>query len=333
MICALIASIAIAGCPLADRLHPEPLDSFNGGGWSGLRLGRMTDKDLKKAFETDRGAVRPEALVVKTDDKDVRVDALLDGRGDSATMQAIRIEYKSGAPKMDALQESWGEEPVEYWAADRTEDWKMFAFRKRGVIAVTEDGSPRPQVFILTDPDRLEDALYSMETSETDIVPPRDPGKDWDRVIRYRDVTASVSLDSSKPSSFDKDWRDNLKRRFEDQGEDYRRGGLRYDRYGGNGSLTISMSSTKWKDNETTFNIDVRVSCNTPYGYFTQSGSASRRLSSDHRRRAQDLMDDAMRNLGRAVDSAVDRLGPDPISKHRKDTLDKIYAKASSKGR
>lgn len=325
---ALTAHPALADQP---RLIPAPIESFDGKTWSGLKLGEMADKDLKKAFQTDRGAVRPEALLIATEkDSKIRVDALLDGRGDKALMQAIRVEYKDRAPNLSDLAKAWGEEPQPLYAINRTENWHVEIFPRHGVIVeAIGEGDVDATVFILTTPERARLAVREFDREPTRIVAPRDPGKDWERVATFRRASASVTLGDNKPNSFDKRWRDDLSSRLEDQAEDFRRGRLRYDRYS-DGSLSIAVSSTKWKDTDTTFTVNVSLSLQTPYGYLSQSGSATRRMDSSHRRRVQDLLDDAMRELEYTVDRAMRKYGPDAIDKHRKDAVMAMYKTATS---
>lgn len=313
----------------AERLEPKPLTSFNGKAWAGLTLGGITDGEIKKRFQTEKGAIRPEALKILTvKDSDVRVDALLDGRGDKATMRAIRLEYDAPLD-LDKLAEDLGEKPVAMYLRERHEDWRILAFVDRGVLAVDQEGQTR--TFILCTPDSVGTALRDFVDRRSDVTAPRDPGEGWDRVVRFAHTSSSISLGSSKPDELNADWRRRLGRRLENEAESIREPSLRYNS-SASGRLTISVTSDKFdKDGEANFTVSVAVSTDTPYGRMDKTASRSRKIGNSYDRRLLDLLEDAIYELARDVRYAVQRLGPPPREESRKKALDRLMDGATRK--
>lgn len=325
-----ILSLVLAGNLLvADRLDPQPLTSFDGKSWSGLTLGSHTDKDIKKLFQTDKGAVRPEALKLLTvKDSGVRVDALLDGRGEKAVMRAIRLEYDVPVA-LDKLTDDLGSQPTSLYMPERYEDWRVLSFEDRGVVAVEMNG--RITTFFLCAPSQVGYALKDFTTKENRISIPRDPGEGWDRIVRFSDTDSTVTIGSDKPDWMDSDWRRRLGRRLENEAESVRESSLRYTS-SANGSLSIRLSSERFnKDGEANFTVNVSLSTTTPYGRFSQSASRSRKLGESFDRKLVDLFEDAVQELGQDVRYAVQKLGPPAKESFRASALDRLMANATRK--
>jgi opacity protein-like surface antigen len=305
----------------ADRLQPQPIETFNGQSWAGLTLGEDTDGSIKRAFQTEKGAVRPEALKFVNDRRDgVRVDALLDGRGGKAVLRAIRVQYDDQYPDLQKLSETLAERPLELWPRERTEDWRVLAFMQRGVIAVVAGSGARqytPIVF-LCDPKRMAASLEDYEERETPIGRPFDPGQDWDRVVRFGQIRWDFSYGKNKPEEFNGFWQRDLKNRIEDDITDSRR--LRYDSRVG-GSVTVNMSTGDFRDGEAEFRFNITMHAQTPYGSVTKFGNESRKISGNRRSRVHDLFRDAWRELEDEVVQAVRSFGPEPVSAARDRTL------------
>ncbi len=327
---ALFASILVClSAPFAERLEPKPLASFDGKSWAGLTLGSITDGDIKKQFQIDKGAVRPEALKVLTvKDSDVRVDALLDGRGEKAVMRAIRLEYDVPI-SVERVSQELGVDPMPLYMPERYEDWRALSFANRGVIGI--EMNSRLTTFILCSPDQIDYALRDFTTKETEISTPRDPGQDWDRIVRFSTSDASVSLASNRPDWMNTDWRRRLERRIENATDSTREPSLRYTS-SANGSLSIRVTSERFNSSgESNFTAKVSVTSTTPYGRFSQSASRSRKLGGTFDRKLVDLVEDALGELSDGIRYAVQKLGPPPRAQFRATALDRVMANASRK--
>lgn len=313
----------------ADRVNPQPVATFDGKAWSGLTLGEMSDGELKKKFETDKGAVRPEGLrILATRGSGVRIDALLDGRGSKAVMRALRVQVETPM-RMDQLADTLKESPLVLYAQDRWEDWRMLAFAERGILALEIEG--RVDTYILMSPDRISAATRNFGEVESRVTNPPDPGRDWDRIIRFDNTYASVSLGSNRPEPLDSDWRRRLERRLENEAESLRASGLRYSS-SGDGELRIEVTTERFnKDGEANFTVRAALTASTPYGSLSESVSKSKKFSSNYDRRVLELLDDATRDLAQDVRDAVRKLGPPPRDSLRKAMLDKVMELASMK--
>lgn len=322
-------ALLVVGSAVADRLSPKSIDTFDGKSWAGLTLGNLTDSDLKQKYQTEKNAIRPEALRIATDkDSGVRVDALLDGRGGKAVMRAIRVEFDN-PPSIDQLSDALGEKPVPMYNRERHEDWRILAFVDRGVLAMDVEG--KVDTFVLCAPQRVGDALSVFYDRSVPVTVPADPGRNWDRVLRFNDVDVSVSLGSNRPSTLDYDWRRRVERRMQNEGESTRRGSLRYGS-GYSGRLRIEVSSDKFdKDGDARFSVAVSVSAGSPYGQINQSASSSKKVWNSYERRVQDLFDDAIGDLDRYVRSAIQKLGPPAKEELRKLAMEKVYDGATKK--
>jgi len=328
MLLQAIGLLALLSVP-ADRLSPQPLATFDGKSWSGLTLGAITDGDIKKRFQTDKGAIRPEALKLLTvKDSGVRVDALLDGRGEKATMRAIRLAYDAPLD-LEKVGQDLKEVPVPMYLRERHEDWRVLAYIDRGVLAVEIDG--RCDTFFLCRPDMVGTALRDFTDRASQVTAPRDPGEAWDRIIRFGFTSSSVSLGSNKPDWMDGDWRRRLGRRMENEAESVRETSLRYSS-SGDGRMSIGVTSDKFdKDGEANFTVSASLSAESPYGRIDKSSSRSRKLGDSYERKLIQLFDDVVYDLARDLRYAIQRMGPPPREESRKKALDRLMDGASRK--
>ncbi|MCC7230555.1 MAG: hypothetical protein IT203_09175 [Fimbriimonadaceae bacterium] len=327
----LLASVFFSNSTPLDpeRLNPQPIASFDGNVWAGLTLNGITDREIKKKYRTEKGAVRPEALkITTTSDSGVRVDALLDGRGDKAVMQAIRIGYDRSVD-IEKLGDELHEKPVRLFTRERHEDWWIEAFVDHGIIALVIEG--QCDTFYLTSPDRTGMALRDFGDRQTLVTEPPDPGANWDRVLRFGYTSASVTVGSSKPDELDADGRRRIGNRLKNLAESLREPSLRYSS-GSSDRLSISVSSDKFdKDGEANFTVSVGISANTPYGQFDETASRSRKIGSNYDRRLSDLLEDAFYELARDVRNKIQRLGPPPRDASRKRFMDRLMDAATRK--
>ncbi len=323
------ASLCLATFASAQPvIDPAPLASFGGQDWSGLTLNRDTDSDIKRKFKTEKGAVRPEGLkLVAEKGSTIRVDPLLDGRGGKAVMRAIRVEYKGRGPSIFDLTDAWDERPVEMYQRGRTEDWHLEFFETRGVIAVVLQNETHPSVFILCDPDRLAVVQRQFTNERTRIERPRDPGEGWDRTVRFSNANVNVDLDGSRPERMGRRWMDDFTDSVREEARYYKGDTLRSG--GGSGSMTINVTSGRFRDDTATFKVNLSLYTKTPYGDLTRFSDESRTIESSHRARGVDLVRAALREMDDNIRRTVRAFGPEPVEASRMRAMDLIYKAAS----
>ncbi len=321
----LLVGLLVPGFVLAQNaVVPKSLASFDGKTWSGLTIGVDTDASLKKSWKTGKGAVRPEALRLETSDPDVRLDAILGGRGARAVLESIYLEYLRAPREIAAIAKELNEEPVRYWQRERNEDWYVVAFPGRGVIAYVFNGDPGrteyASVILLTPSSRVAASLRGYADEPTRIVPVFDPGANWNRATLFSDTRCRISPSSTnRPGSLS----DVNIRRLERSTEDdmrraYARGAMAFDR-NGRGRYEISVTSGKFNDKfEASFSGSAKYTADTPYGPIEVTEYESRTIKSDHYRDLDRLLATLMDDLERKVEDAVRRLGPPPVDALRK---------------
>lgn len=318
-----LASFVFLALAAQDGIQVQPLSAFDGRQWSGLILGEQKDPDLKKLFKAGKGSIRGEGMLVPTQGSTgVRVDALLDGRGAKATLQAIRVEYTVNAPTLDDLVEDLKEEPDIRWQADRWEDWAIAAFPKRGIIAVIKEaGSRRPvmDAFFLARPELVQESVSRFSRTETDVVEVPDPGYDWDRVLGFGDIEVQVNQDATArvPEDLTERGRDRLQERVEDWLRSLRRGPVVYDRIS-RGRYLINVRLGAFNDKgESRVNYSAKLNAGSPYGPVEVSASSTRTIKDRYLTRISDDIEDLMDQIDRNAVERVRKLGPPPVSQKR----------------
>jgi hypothetical protein len=326
------ACLSLLCCVSAAQsfLQTESMRDFDGREWSGIRLGRMNDSDIKKRFKVEKGAIRPEALkFVMEKGSTVRVDALLDGRGGKAVVRALRVEYLGRDPYLMQLVDDWDERPEMFYQKGRTEDWHLEVFEKRGVIAVVLGPEMRSNVdcFILMDPDRVGVVTRQFVERPTRIEPPRDPGEGWDRKVSFNWVTANASASGNRPDWMSNRWIDDLESALKDEAKFYRGSMLRGN--GDKGSLSIRVSGSQFRDSSGRWSVNLSLNTSTPYGDLTAFSDDSRTISGNSRGRIVDLLRSALDEMDSNVRRQAREFGPEPKDAARKRAMELIYKAAS----
>jgi len=328
-----LSVLAISAIATAQNaLVPKSLASFDGKSWSGLSFGIDTDSSLKKNWKAGKGAIRPEALRLESNNPDVHVDAILGGRGAKALLECIRIEFIRAPMSIEAIAKEVNEEPVRYWQTERNEDWYAVAFPRRGLLAYVMNGRPGEDeyaaVVTLAPPNRIYSSVAGYATEPTRIVPVFDPGRNWNRTTLFSDIRVRVSPSSTnRPATLtDINVRRIERRTEDDMRRAYARGAMAYDR-NGRGRYEISVTSGKFNEKfEASFSGNAKYTADTPYGPIEVTEYESKTIKSDHARELERLLANLMDDLERKVEDAVRRLGPPPIDARRKagwaETLD-----------
>ncbi|RYG35999.1 hypothetical protein EON81_11045 [bacterium] len=322
-----MSALALVLLPLfaSEPLEPAPLTRFNGASWSGIRLSESTDADIKRSYRTEKGAVRPEALKIVTDrPKDVRVDALLDGRGGKATVRAIRVEYAFGAPTVDDLSDAFNETAEDYFLPGRNDDWKLWAFPKQGVLAFSLKGIV--STFYLATPEGVARVLSNYRDRQTPVVPVPDPGADWDRTVVFGDSDVTLFVGENSPGDLDDSTRRRIRDGVRDSIEGIRGRNIRFsDRK--NGTLVATLRTGKFNDEGAADGtVALNLTVTTPYGRLERSVSKSKRIRPRYRDAFLNLTDDALDALKTDLTEAIRRLGPPTPEKTRETAVQGIYA-------
>ncbi|MCH7904959.1 MAG: hypothetical protein IH944_10390 [Armatimonadetes bacterium] len=259
--------LILFSCGLASAQVPEPA-TFDGATWAGVTLGVTRDADVKRMLPAGKGAIWPEALKIRTDDPDLLIDVLLDGRGADAIAQAVLFRYEIAGPKIETLEEQFGERPVLWYHNVRREAWHLAVFAKRGVVLVMkgEDDNPRTRAVVLCLRERLPLMLAGFSTKPTKIIED-DPGKNWNRVISVGRFTWSFN-----PSrAFD--WesvRPDIEREIAFKSTGPR---VVFIRSGPN-VYEVSGSSTEG-DSGLLVEVAVKLEAQTPYGLVSATATAT----------------------------------------------------------
>lgn len=328
MIAALVAAGALAGIQV-PALETRPLVEFKNGAWAGIVLGQDTDSSIKQRFKGGKGAVRPEGLLIPTDSAlGIRVDALMDGRGGKAKVQAIRVEYDRNAPTLPELQEALGEEAVPGYQAGRWEDWILAFFPKSGIVGVVAGETRReaPRVWFLASPDRVARAMMRFDKEPTEVVEVPDPGEDWDRILEFGelDVKVDQSRSDKVPVELDAGGRQRIADAIEDEYFRRRRLPMAYNRLS-RGEVNFSVTIGRFNDRDHA-NVTISASLQTrsPYGPLSASDSLTVTIKDNYRRRVLDAAMDLVDRLDRQVADKVSKLGPPPIEQKRRDALNTL---------
>lgn len=328
---ACVAAVAVMGLASAQSiLNPESLREFDGHEWSGLRLGRMTDSEIKKRFKTEKGAIRPEALkFVMEKGGTTRVDALLDGRGGSAVMRAIRVEFLGRDPNLMQLTDDWDERPEMYYQKGRTEDWHLEVFENRGVIAVVLGPEMRSNVecFILMDPNRVPIVTRQFADRPTPIERPRDPGEGWDGIVSYRFINVNATVDRDRPDWINNRWIDTLEDSLKDEAKFYRGRQVRGNQ--SDGTLSVRVDGDSYRNGSSKYTVNLTLFTKTPYGDLTAFANESRSIEGNSRSRIVDLLDRALDELDSNVGRQMKNYGPEPKDAARKRAMESVYKLAA----
>ena len=301
----------------AEIVKPDPTENFVGLSWSEMRIGATTDAQIKKLYQLDKPAIRPEALRLKIAERDLkRVDVLLNGRGAKATVSGFYLQYEPGkGPEIATLGKAISKEPMVGFPANRYEDWSVAGFADRGIFALCQNigGKQIAEIVLLLAPEAAEYALRGWEAEPTRI-------EKYDPVITFEDLLITYGRASGSVSGSNvefsrrEDIEDDIQYELERSG---RSRFLQYDRRGNaqvSGSLNVGWDK---KRKEVTYSVTVSASGTNLLGNVTASGSAERtfrRMEEKPRVRSErfiiDLIRDARDDMERNFDSAVSRQRP-----------------------
>jgi hypothetical protein len=320
----MIMPSSISATPALQDYNTADIGSFNGSEWGGIKLGLHTDPELKRLFKAGKGGIRPESLRFPVQGER-KVDALMDARGAKAKVKAIRIEFGSDQD-LQPITQGLGVEPVTLYQQDRWEDWSVAYYPGKGVAALQLEG--RSFVFLLGNPNLMDQAVRKFSLEETDIVRRPDPGEDWDRVVTYDYV--SVRVEQSKtdrvPNDLDSRGRSRLEEDFEERLRRVIRGPLVYA-FGNNGSFDLNINIGGYNDKgEADVRYNATLTAETPYGPITVTQSHSLRMKKDYRREVSSGADTVIRRVFGESEKKIRSLGPPPMNAKRTEAEFRLMA-------
>lgn len=311
----MIMPSSISAAPALQDYNTADIGSFNGSEWGGIKLGIHTDPELKRLFKAGKGGIRPESLRFPVQGAR-KVDALMDARGAKAKVKAIRIEFGS-EQDLQPITQGLGVEPVTLYQQDRWEDWSVAYYPGKGVAALQLEG--RSFVFLMGNPNLMDQAVRRFAQEPTEIVRRPDPGEDWDRVVTYDYVQVRVEQTKSGriPSELDSRGRSRIEQDFEDRLRRVMRGPLVYG-FGHSGSFTLNVEIGGYNDNgEADVRYNANLTAETPYGPMTVAKSHYLRMKKDYRRQVSGGADLIMRQMFSEAEKRIRSLGPPPMNAKR----------------
>lgn len=309
----LMIAILLAANLLAPKaLVPEPIETFIGSAWSGIRIGATSDADIKRTFGTEKGAIRPEALNVKViEGTPFRVDALLNGRGDKAKVTAIRLGYPEPGPVLEDYLKPLGQPSIPYFVTGRIENWQLDVIETRGIAMFSLDG--RVRATLLLPPAKLDALTNGLTMAPTDVEVYDPKFTDQELLVEYGDI--DVNLTSSKVNFRSKH---DIERDIED--ELTRRSRAKYLDYDRRGDATLDAQvDIRYDDRRQTLTIEVRLSVDGKniLGRVSASGSDSVRYAKvmeapriETSMQILDVLEDARDELEENFDAAVRKQRP-----------------------
>lgn len=278
-----------------------PLDQFDGARVGDIIFGQTADKDLKKMFKVGKGAMRPEALVVSSDER-WRADALLAGRGADAKAIGVWFESKRASVLEDLVKDLADAEKL--YAVDRSSDWFVQAYPARGIalFAVREGNREFVEGVLLTDKDRLIQLSRSLKSEETRMLDLQRIFERKDRTVYLRSFDLSVTRKNIDIGDVRREERllsDLAERRAESRN-------IVFDRRGeGRVLITVAIDFEKT-------NVSASLSGSNEVGAISGSGSASAekfKVANDvayyDRRAVEDAVLEALRDALNSAERAI----------------------------
>lgn len=308
----LMLALAWLLCSQATISLP-PLDTYDAKGVGNVVFGRSTDKELKKAFKVGKGAMRPEGLVLSSDDQ-WRVDALLDGRGGDAKAIGLWFEAKRTKEANDLTKDLGSSETL--YAMNRSSDWAVQAYPERGIALFVVHQGTRDFVegVLLTDKDRILQLARGLKDSPTEEI-------NLNLIFNQKDRRVFVQSFDLHLSRKNIDVGDV--RREERLLEDFARRramsrNILMDRVGdGRVSITVDIDFEKT-------NVSASLNGSNEVGAISGSGSASAKFNVANdvayyrRDRVEDAVLEALDEAFRAGERAISKQRPPTAEEDRK---------------
>lgn len=200
VVAAMLAAIDLFGsvrpCAGQEIFRPAAVEEFDGKSWSGLVIGESRTDDIKRAFKTSKGAIRPEAMLLpQPEGSPVRIDVLMHGRGGMSVLQGFRIAYLDSPPTVSDLTARLKREPEILYSRVRYDDWSIAAFPDRGIVAFVEGDGPAGQVdvILLCSPSHVRNVLVGCASRPTRIANVKETFPEERRILRLGKIRVDIS--------------------------------------------------------------------------------------------------------------------------------------------
>ena len=328
----VLASLVLA--PQATNPVNFPLIDFNaldGKSVQKIVFGVSTDSSIKRLYRWGKGAQRPEAILLRSDVYG-RVEAFLDGRGGGAICRGLYVIPTGQRIMADQLDTTFGAKGEDWYTKARHQDWWMKVWPARGTAAFVYGPNQEVLAYVYGNGDTMKFLTRSLYSAKSEVTRVPDPGEQWDRRLRFRDISVSFNFPKQVPEDITERRMRGFIEDCEDEIKDLR-GTIRFDREAV-GKMTLLVSCEEF-DEEGIGEISVRARYDgsTPYGTFYQFTTESRKISTDHIRRIGNLAEDALTNLDRIVRDKVKNLRPPTADEVRAAQWYRILDAATQKPR
>lgn len=309
---------------------PPPIEAFDGKQWAGMVLGRTTDAEIKRMYQTQRGAVYPEALAFRPLQTAPYVDALLDGRGAKARVQGflIRYRYGNGGPTPEELAKELDEQPSLWYHPGRTDPWHAAVFWKRGVILIVDEDRPdgRARGVLLCLPEAVQNAMIDMTSVVTPYENRPDPGRNWNRSVNVWGLDLSLDLDPGvEEGEFE-----GLEQEVEDVAVSLGTGPRVVYIRGGTSRYTVEVSAVyDLEKDEMVWTGWAALSAGTPYGQVSAEATAELHSTTAVRSDALAVARVAINELNKRLGRKLLALKLDDIEVETVDAVERIMRLAT----
>lgn len=312
MLLGLVAILAV-GAPPAFEL--PPLEQFDGKAWAGIQVGVTTDSELKKLYKTDKGAFRPEAIVLdKGELGSTRVEAVMLGRGAGAKVQGFRLSWKP-VESLDRITRGLPSAPLLLYPRERYEDWAIAAYPDRGIaLFVTHtERNPDVEAAVLCTPDALRFALRGYDDRKSEITEYRDPYEGKPKVMEFGSTSVKFNVTGIQILDQRAD-RDDLTHML----ERVRGGGTMRYRPGATGSVQLTVTCPYDATRGGRVTVSAHAQGSTNYGRFSADAADSMDLGKNQSTlRYLSLANSVVRDLEDKVQETVSKQGPPPVESFR----------------
>ncbi|MCH7945797.1 MAG: hypothetical protein IIC73_07270 [Armatimonadetes bacterium] len=324
-----IVLVSLTAAAWAQRpFVPPPIEAFDGKQWAGMVLGRTTDAEIKRMYQTQRGAVYPEALAFRPLQTAPYVDALLDGRGAKARVQGFLIRYGNGGPTPEAIAEALDEQPSLWYHPGRTEPWHAAVFWKRGVVLIVDEDQPdgRARGILLCLPEAVQNAMIDMTTVVTPYENRPDPGRNWNRSVNVWGLDLSLDL----APGVDEGEFEGLEKEVEDVAVSLGTGPRVVYIRGGRSRYTVEVSAVyDLEKDEMVWTGWASMSAGTPYGQVSAEAMAEQRSTTAVRSDALAVARVAINELNKRLGQKLLALKLDVIEVETLDAIERMLRLAT----
>lgn len=335
---AVLLSAHLRAPAVAQGLFEAPaVTAFDGKAWGGLVIGESTDADIKKACKTQKGAVRPEAMVLtQASGSQVRVDVMMDGRGAKAKLNGFRVAFADGGPTVDDVARTLKMDPETWFPRERYDEWRLVTFPEKGITLFIEgEGrTERASLVLLCRPGRVRDALADCERDATSVRSFREFARKYDdRCVEI----GTVSVDVGRLKGIHLTDERRAESDLVSMVRDMRMGDEVVLRRGGAGTLSVSVTASYDSgDRSGSLSASATLGGSTELGRVYASSSVKRSLRDEGEepewrgsRRFESVVRDAVDQVVRDAAQSVRRQHVPTAAEVRRAAMDRAISEAT----